>query len=62
MIVPVGLPPPDSVALIAAAGIATFVVPVDGADTGVVVPFTTVVEAIPAPQTLFDPALAPSPL
>jgi hypothetical protein len=62
VIVPVAPSPPDSVAVIAVAGIATFVVPLAGADTGTVVPFTSVVEGIPDPQALFDAALEASPL
>jgi hypothetical protein len=64
VIVPVGLAPPDSAELIEPAAIATFVVPLAGADTEVLVVagFATVVELIPAPQPLFDARLAVSPL
>jgi hypothetical protein len=61
VIVPVGLAPPDSVELIEPAGIAVFAVPLAGADTDVLVEFTTVVEVIPDPQPLFDARLPASP-
>jgi hypothetical protein len=45
------------------AGIDVFCVPLEGADTDVVVVagFTTVVEAMPAPQPLFDVPSSVSP-
>jgi hypothetical protein len=61
VIVPVGLDPPDSAELIEPGAIAIPVVPLPGADTDVLVALMTVVEAIPAPQWLFDAALLPSP-
>jgi hypothetical protein len=64
VIVPVGLVPPDSVALIADAGTPLFVVVFGGTDTDTDVGvggFATVVEVIPAPQPLFDARLEPSP-
>jgi hypothetical protein len=57
----VGLVPPDSVAVIAAAAIAEFVVSLAGAETDVAVPFTTVVDVIPAPHVLLEPVLLESP-
>jgi hypothetical protein len=63
VIVPVGLAPPDSAEPTEPAPIATFVVPLAGTDTDVlVVAGATVVELIPAPQPLFDARLAVSPL
>jgi hypothetical protein len=59
--VPVGLAPPERVELIAAAGIAVFVASFAGADTDVAVPFTTVVDVIPAPHVLLEPVLLESP-
>jgi hypothetical protein len=63
VIVPIGLTPPDNIELIEPAPIATFVVPLPGANTEVLVVagFATVVEIIPAPQPLFDAALLVSP-
>jgi hypothetical protein len=57
----VGLVPPASVELIELAGIAVFGVPLRGANAVVVVDFKTVVEVMPAPQTLFDVPLSMSP-
>jgi hypothetical protein len=59
--VPVGPDPPDSIELIDPAAIAVSTVPVPGADTVTIGELRTDVEAIPAPQPLFDAALLASP-
>ena len=62
VIVPVGLVPPASGALMEVLAIATPVVAVAGAATVVVVAFLTTVDVMPVPQMLLDAMLLASPL
>jgi hypothetical protein len=62
VIVPVGLVPPDSGALMEVLAIATPAVAVAGAATVVVVAFLTTVDVMPVPQMLLDAMLLASPL